>query len=149
MRTDRRGMTLIEVLVCLAIVGGSVISLLVARDNATLQAAEAIGRRQAQMLATNKIQEIMSGVERGRQGNFKSEGFPEIRWSKKTRKVPLDAYPTTRKGKKVALSASWTQTKTNITKIELLLKNDLGESLFELVAFEYEPKERSDEEGGS
>ena len=144
MGTDRRGFTLIEVLICLAIVGGALISLLHARNRSYDKAAEALSRRQMQFLSTFKMQEILIGAETARIGSFKNEEFPDLRWKKKTKTITLNAFSD----KSSAVSPSSTgagRASANVDTITLVISDGSGEVIFELVAYQYEPVERSEE----
>lgn len=75
-----RQFTLIEVMIAIAIIGTTLVSLLTIRNRAIEDIATINDSRILRLLAEKKIAEIEIGVEENDSGDFSDEGYPEFSW---------------------------------------------------------------------
>jgi len=89
--SSRKGFTLLEVLVAVAILSIVSTSLLMIRNNSVSQAAEAYNLRRAVMLAAHKMREIeMSEDIMSAQGAGDFPGHPGLEWHVEVMETSLD-----------------------------------------------------------
>lgn len=75
-----RTFTLVEVMISIAIIGTTLVSLLIIRNRAIEDIAVINEARVLRVLAEKKIAEIEIGVEENESGDFSNEGYPEFQW---------------------------------------------------------------------
>ncbi len=87
----KKGFTLLEVMIALAIMALSVTTLIVIRNDTVKMAARTIDIRRMRILGEQKAAEIVAGIERKTSGNFREEGYEEHNWTAKIgeMQVPL------------------------------------------------------------
>jgi prepilin-type N-terminal cleavage/methylation domain-containing protein len=73
------GFTLVEVMVALAIAGGSLVLILTANNASLRRSVESNERARVELAAESKLDEILLGMEPGWQGDM--PGMPGWRWS--------------------------------------------------------------------
>jgi len=78
MRRNRRGFTLIEVMVALAVAGGTLVLVLSANAASLRRSAEAGHRARLERAAEGKLAEWCAGIETAREGAL--AGFDGHRW---------------------------------------------------------------------
>ncbi len=78
---SKKGFSLLEVMVALAILSLSVTTLLVIRNNSIEQAGKARELRRTKILLEQKIGEVISGIETRGSGAFQEEGYQNYVWT--------------------------------------------------------------------
>ncbi|MBI4616773.1 MAG: prepilin-type N-terminal cleavage/methylation domain-containing protein [Planctomycetes bacterium] len=140
----RRGFTLIEVLVALAILALAVVYLLTIRNEAIETAGDALDVRRLDMLARWKMEEILSGKERGTGGSFKDDDvgrdYEDFRWSVSRNPVTVrGARENTETGEKSGAQ------EVRATQVKITVTSPSGRELV-LVGYEYEEAKRGGDE---
>jgi type II secretion system protein I len=84
----QRGFTLLEVLIALAIIGATILSLQMICSRNIERADYANSKRMARMLARQKIEEIVLGLESDSSGEF--EEYPGFSWKSEEISAPVE-----------------------------------------------------------
>lgn len=133
---SKRGFTLLEVMVSIAILALAVTTLLVVRNDAIKEAANAIEVRRVRTLLEQKMGELFSGLEKNTSGVFRNEGYPEYVWRASISEV------------KVRSSAPDTEGRTHevvLKKISVLVQNQVSDKKFSQTLDAYFPEKRSED----
>ena len=78
---EQRGFTLLELVLAVAILGGSLLTLLFLRTSAVERAAAYNRDREIQRLAQEKLDEVVFELEEEVEGNFEEQLHPDWFWS--------------------------------------------------------------------
>ncbi|MGE3165684.1 MAG: prepilin-type N-terminal cleavage/methylation domain-containing protein [Planctomycetota bacterium] len=73
------GFTLIELVIALAILSASILTILYLQIDAVEDAGDSVRDRHLQLLAQQKLDDVMFGIEEGYEGTFERD--PGIQWS--------------------------------------------------------------------
>jgi hypothetical protein len=148
----KRHFTLIEVVISIAIIGTSLMSLLVVRNRAIEDIGLINQARLIRTLAEKKIGEIEIGAEANEVGHFSEEGYPEIRWEVFKENIEIfetGSDPNSEQGKTLLEEAEEEEPASYfLYRITLTLKygEEYQDQRYDLVVYTEVPEDKAKEE---